>query len=266
MRDFFGNCSNRDDSSYTWRLIVNEFADRKLTVETDKLPALSGVARRFQEHTGDRYLAGLWLKTLVHDLAWTRPFLEPLVERSAVTLAPFWSWTAVNGADYKNTGLTADKDAAFEVIDAQVPLAGANEFGEVKSAELVMLAAVIRMDACYYGRTKFNLTARWSKVAAYQPDYKPEEVFTGEVDVLLLSGPTQRTILQADPEVREEPFRWPRCQRWHGLAVRAVTTGADIYERLGYVDSLTASSWDSETLTSVLDAWRPYARRRITLV
>lgn len=56
-----------------WTRIVSEFSTRKLSNGSDKLIALSGVARVFSESVGsDRpYLAGLWKgKTFLCQLVW----------------------------------------------------------------------------------------------------------------------------------------------------------------------------------------------------
>ncbi len=60
---------NFDNNPFaTWSQIVFVYTCRKLTYSTDKLPALSGVASRFQRLTGFSYLAGLWKETLEFDL------------------------------------------------------------------------------------------------------------------------------------------------------------------------------------------------------
>ena len=43
-----------------WRQIVENYSDLNLTLEKDKLLALSGLAQRVQELRKDKYLAGLW--------------------------------------------------------------------------------------------------------------------------------------------------------------------------------------------------------------
>lgn len=53
-----------------WIDLVQDFTSRKLTYETDKLPALAGLARYLAEKTGDAYLAGLWRNHLLEDLFW----------------------------------------------------------------------------------------------------------------------------------------------------------------------------------------------------
>jgi hypothetical protein len=59
------------DAHTRWLGIVGEYTSRRLTNDMDILPALSGLAGEFHRFTGDRYLAGLWEKDLIHSLMWT---------------------------------------------------------------------------------------------------------------------------------------------------------------------------------------------------
>ncbi|KAH8896330.1 HET-domain-containing protein, partial [Thozetella sp. PMI_491] len=91
----------RERSFSRWASMVNAFSRRKLTRESDKLPALSGIAREIHLETGDEYLAGLWRKDLSHHLLWNLDVIfagkgaewrRPLSYR-----APSWSWAAIEG-------------------------------------------------------------------------------------------------------------------------------------------------------------------------
>jgi len=89
---------NGDWLQTSYRVLL-QYTTTRLTYPKDKLVALSGLARRFQEVypealRADDYLAGLWRPNIIHQLLWT-------VSREA-TLAPFyrapsWSQAAVDG-------------------------------------------------------------------------------------------------------------------------------------------------------------------------
>jgi hypothetical protein len=52
-----------------WTAYVEHYSAGKLTVTEDKLPAISGLARRLQRHfDGSQYLAGLWRIDLEYQL------------------------------------------------------------------------------------------------------------------------------------------------------------------------------------------------------
>lgn len=61
-----------------WRLLVEEYSDRKLGYASDKLKAISGVARRIQLPEFGRYYAGSWAVEYPMALVWF--YLAPSIE------------------------------------------------------------------------------------------------------------------------------------------------------------------------------------------
>jgi hypothetical protein len=105
-----------------WYKLVDGYLDRQITYRTDRLPALSGLARIMAVELGDTYLAGLWKNDLPRGLLWTRDWsnedwsslrnrlapgkLKPYIAPSRswdwtsydeVYLAPSWSWACILG-------------------------------------------------------------------------------------------------------------------------------------------------------------------------
>lgn len=81
----------------TWRGLVEDYTRRKLSVKTDKLPAIAGVAREMSRITGMQYAAGLWKENLLQDLMWyTAKGQDWLLRSSAPAGAPTWSWASVD--------------------------------------------------------------------------------------------------------------------------------------------------------------------------
>jgi hypothetical protein len=59
------------EAAARWREVVREYSKLQLTVETDKLPGISAIARQVQRfRPSAQYIAGLWSETLVMDLLW----------------------------------------------------------------------------------------------------------------------------------------------------------------------------------------------------
>jgi hypothetical protein len=58
------------DLQSDWRLLVGLYSRRALTLGTDRLPAISGIAAQFGNITGDGYKAGLWKSTMEFELLW----------------------------------------------------------------------------------------------------------------------------------------------------------------------------------------------------
>jgi hypothetical protein len=95
-------------SAYSlWYNIVEHYTRRKLTVSSDKLPAISGVARAFSTYVKDEYAAGIWRGDMLRGLLWAStdfegdfrpsdPYEGPLTT-STTYRAPSWSWASVDG-------------------------------------------------------------------------------------------------------------------------------------------------------------------------
>lgn len=89
------------DGSYLWQELVKRYTRCGLTKQSDKLVAISGVARRMALITGDQYVVGLRASLMPDALRWFRhgaPVEEPSRQRSKVYYAPSFSWAAADGS------------------------------------------------------------------------------------------------------------------------------------------------------------------------
>ena len=105
--DIFGDLhpttqdSGRDLENFVgvWQELVSAYSTCALSKEDDKLIAFLGIAKKFMQSRTDTYIAGMWEKTLMYDLAWNRPTWDiedyPLSRTSS--RAPSWSWASVDG-------------------------------------------------------------------------------------------------------------------------------------------------------------------------
>lgn len=120
-----------------WYYIARQYSHRRLSHASDKLPALSGLAAEFHNHTGDSYLAGLWKGDLAGGLLWAASTMEKL-QKTTEYRAPSWSWASVEGEIYYEGILAWDsRDSGvpekfeLEVLDAQTKPTGLNHLGAV---------------------------------------------------------------------------------------------------------------------------------------
>lgn len=77
-----------------WAVIVKEYTRRNLTYMSDKLVALSGIARAYQKETGKTYIAGNWREELFESLLWYRN----CGKRTVAEKQPSWSWSKMGGS------------------------------------------------------------------------------------------------------------------------------------------------------------------------
>jgi hypothetical protein len=78
--------------------VLSEYTKRKLSFQSDKLPAVSSIARVVQKQIGSTYAAGLWSEDIAFGLAW-----HPVSPEDGVATAkapsklprrPSWSWSS----------------------------------------------------------------------------------------------------------------------------------------------------------------------------
>ncbi|KAL8903868.1 MAG: hypothetical protein Q9207_003639 [Kuettlingeria erythrocarpa] len=79
-----------------WAEVVETYTTRDLTMKSDKLPPLSGLASRFSNLWSCAYYAGLWEGNLIEGLGWF--VLDLFTSMINHSYAPSWSWASVVGA------------------------------------------------------------------------------------------------------------------------------------------------------------------------
>ncbi len=81
-----------------WSVVIEKYSSRRLTVPSDKLVAISALAKDVANTSRDprpqSYLAGIWRQNLACELRWE--MVDPPQARPAYR-APSWSWASVEG-------------------------------------------------------------------------------------------------------------------------------------------------------------------------
>jgi hypothetical protein len=103
-QDLYPDSLSRNDAYLRiWENVVEEYSQTSLTNPTDKLIAISGIAKSFANVTSQIYVAGLWRESLEHALLWTCPESEmydvdgAIYPQPTTWRAPSWSWASVDG-------------------------------------------------------------------------------------------------------------------------------------------------------------------------
>jgi hypothetical protein len=139
---------DQEELRHIWTEVVRGYSDLSLTFQSDKLPALSGLAHRFQRlQPGARYLAELWNTSLREDLMWLNPRViysnhiddqKPLSDSQVLS----WSWAFINNplvfpkSSYYFAANDEDRAVFFEriyyeIIRAHCPIATSDPTGQV---------------------------------------------------------------------------------------------------------------------------------------
>ncbi|CZR62630.1 uncharacterized protein PAC_12527 [Phialocephala subalpina] len=123
-----------------WADVVHTFSERKLSVASDKLPALGAVAAEFQKVWGGEYYCGLWGRFFTIQLLWfvNCSYGDPETwgRRPSTYRAPSWSWASLDGTVVLNDAPNSTSNI-LEILEVAVELGiKANPFGTVRHAKL----------------------------------------------------------------------------------------------------------------------------------
>jgi hypothetical protein len=238
-----------------WDGVVTRFMSRRLTVESDKLLAVSALASRIyergiSENAGLVYAAGLFVDPS-NEFSWIGPLLWipncVTARRSSVYRAPSWSWACLDTdvaisnlgplIPYKGSGYKYNQ--CFEILDHQIDLSiPSAPFGGVKAAK-IHIDCMMRVLS---GKQDFEVTFIESSLPlnlhlTMQPRPSRNELY------LLPDTSDDKENMQKAMEGGERVYlmgllpSWlnaSRCWPAIGLALReAPDAGADNFRRIG---------------------------------
>ena len=195
-----------------WQDFVGKYSARQLTYESDKLPAVAGIAKKIHEVTNSKYLAGLWKDNLLRDLCWrvidyrTYDGFDPTkthnLERAS---APTFSWASVTSiicypSFHDHPRVSIHYHA--QLLEGECRLKDANPFGEVKSGYIVIEGYLLD------GRVRAGKVNR-PDVLIIPKSTNPSEddipmIFGCNLDVELEVGPVKDELGHADIGVRRQ--------------------------------------------------------------
>ncbi len=104
--------SNHEFQLHLWYGFVADFTARNITFQSDRLPAIAGMANKFAHPKMGEYMAGLWEFDLFRGMCWIREGSTTDNNPSLVNketqkdyCAPSWSWAGANGPVTVDKGL-----------------------------------------------------------------------------------------------------------------------------------------------------------------
>jgi hypothetical protein len=154
-----------------WHDLVSLYSSKLLTYESDKLPAISGLAKAIQRLNGDEYLAGLWRTTIQKDLLWFCS--APTSARPCQYQAPSWSWASVIGTVEFQSKAPISK---LQIAEVQCLPNGVDETGSVKFGSLTLSGRIVPAILSYCSEQKlelsqYELVFDGSKKQGFRADY-----------------------------------------------------------------------------------------------
>ncbi|KAJ5404022.1 hypothetical protein N7509_003893 [Penicillium cosmopolitanum] len=150
-------CGLPDNGFDTWYDIVTNYSTRKLTLPTDTLPALSGLATQFSRRQKSTYIGGLWREDLQVGLAWYVALNESypgLVTGSTSNNRPTWSWASVENLPVRFRGREPNSThlayKGIEVLQVSCPSKESNNpYGQIFAGALTLRGSIKKATLCY---------------------------------------------------------------------------------------------------------------------
>jgi hypothetical protein len=62
-----------------WRNVIGEYSHRQISFLTDRFSAISAVAKKIQDISGDDFCAGIWKSDIAHQLLWKKSTKENML-------------------------------------------------------------------------------------------------------------------------------------------------------------------------------------------
>lgn len=251
-RPFFNaleNPTNEKKRKDLWMGIVAEFTCRSITVPTDRLPAMSGMASRYQSIIGGRYLAGIWETYLMEGLSWGRSLHGPSNIRAPDHyLAPTWSWVSICErsrvqfhCDPGISKLTSSLRPG--ILEAHCETSKDSPFGRVKSGYLLIKAPLFKVTLTYSWDSIPEDIVYEVVVAGDDENEEPwaSDSFTADCLLSVKKGNALRAYDGDNLEYMTNPTSFTATAWVMWLGIGALVLGQDpdseAFQRLGYLDT-----------------------------
>lgn len=231
--------NEKTDWLIMWRNFVEVFTRRSLTHQTDRLPALAGLAAAMEARIGGRYLAGLWEKECEKNLLWVSnwfvlpsPQDAPQFSTIDEDYGPSWSWASVVGPIWFLSVVVKPRfRILWKVLGIKFTPSSSNKFGPgcgTLILEVLLLALNISDDGYFVVPTESGFAYLSDTANSWFPDrIDPQDVDTLEDRELYFAfAGVLIKNMKSDKEKHTD---------FAGLVIERV--GEEVYRRIGLVEN-----------------------------
>ncbi|KAF7870399.1 hypothetical protein EAF04_004144 [Stromatinia cepivora] len=158
-----------------WLGLINEYSKLLITYDKDRLIALIGIAKTFQDRLESHYLAGIWLSDLARGLLWNVAKPLPFGNNDNLNIyrctseskfAPSWSWASLV-SDRKDTPInflllyedSFEAHGRFAYVQTNIPMLVIDSLKNPEPEYLIVRGLTIRAKLFHgYGYRKHDRT------------------------------------------------------------------------------------------------------------
>lgn len=181
LKLFFEKQTVQDDISseklaLAWMNVVFHYSPLQLSNINDRLPELSGLAKRFGASSRlGSYLAGLWSVHLDRMLCWSFTAGGIPKNRPLGYVTPTWSWASVHNTVYfsdkwreRDGLLSAPSTIVGKILNATTTLTGLDPTGAVSDGHLIVSGQTIQATL---------------RICAHNPPRRPRNIMQSATDL-----------------------------------------------------------------------------------
>lgn len=232
--------------------VVAKYSNRALTKPKDRLPAISAVAKVFQNHLYDVYLTGLWKGNIAKDLLWSLdPDSHPAQSVTSGYRAPSWSWASID-TPVNFWSATGDFQPCVHIVDARCTPLGADPTGEVAAGYLTVIGQIMEATVCLWSDYKDDTySAHRVDIVDTKGPVGAEMTADAPLKILNISAPDRELITTVKRAISRETIpvgqavkNDQRCRvwilltgegsgNWYGLVLAESENHSGCYERVG---------------------------------
>jgi hypothetical protein len=212
-----------------WLGIAMNYSQRNLTYESDKLPALSGLATHYSKLHKQEYFAGMFSGAIAETLLWQATHSRGLGKPKHY-VAPSWSWLRPSGsikmvAPLRGQGAVSPMNSALEDVRFELTSEVADApYGRIKEGGLMRVRGFVK-DVWMEGAETDSIN---SEVMQLSGDGKLIATFPLDYSDELESGSPGSGSAKWNVKCL-----WILNEYGYVLVLRAVVAKRDHYERIG---------------------------------
>jgi hypothetical protein len=229
-----------------WRNIVADYTTRQLTYDLDTLPALSGLASKWQNSQTGKYLAGTWEHDFLAGMLW-RAYGEEKPIKDYI--APSWSWASARRAvEWVMAG--DEFKWHIQIFEKDISLKGTSIFGQVCHGYITLRGGLIegKLQSCDQG-TAYSDGAIVVESMADRGHY----IYLDRYDRgAALVGKTVYCLRLCTDVMTSKGFGG-YFER--GLVLSRVMAGRETYKRIGFM-----------TMEQPVDVWQDVVTERVITI
>jgi hypothetical protein len=199
-----------------------------LTYASDRLPAVAAIVEReLRLRLDDVYIAGIWKKSLLHDLAWGTQYYTPPA-RCPQIRSPTWAWPS---SQIQVRWESGSLEQCLGLVDLSYTHVGPAHVGEVTNASILLEGRVYTIRLKKHFEREISMLESCLEMTSHSLSDVELSYWSTRMDYDWFTG--DRPVTVGDTFVVLTISLLSKRASYTGLILREVTDG--VFERIGII-------------------------------